>query len=247
MKLATQVGISVVALGVIGAAAYLGATAAISKVIIAIPRISKIGNSPIMASGGSMTFRAAVGWVCDTVAGMPHAKCITVMPVAMSTIAWDNVVPPDNTPGELGWTGLSTPWTLDLLAKENMYQGGIHLCTTASGDIKSAKCDDTASTTPYSSAFAYLLITTTGKTKAGNPMGSNTTTLSLVDSAAYDTNDNGVYAVQYYDPDCGIHNPITKIPACEHPKFVQTSLDMPGGSYKQYKCQHGNCQIAIDK
>jgi hypothetical protein len=244
MKIATQVGISVVALGVIGGGAYFAATVAIRRLVLVIPRISKIGNSPIMASGGSMTFRSAAGWTCDTQAGTPHTKCITSKAVAISTIEWDNVLPPDTYPGELGWTGLSTAWTLDLLAKANSYAGGVHICTSTSGDLTKG-CDGPGTSYSANASQAFILIATVGKTSAGNPSGSNTSTLSLVDSAAYDSSDLD-YAVQYYDPDCTVHNP-SKIPACEHPQTIQTSLDMPNGSYKLYKCQHGDCQIAIDK
>lgn len=234
MKL-TQAFLSVAALGVLGAGAYFGAVAAIEKAISGTVRGSHTGNSPILASGGSMTFRAVGGWSCDTAAGTPHTKCVSVSKVAMSTLDWDNVFPQSSS-GTLGWTGLSTAWTLDLYANDNQYGGGIHMCTASSGVIASATCDSSGTSYSGSSSQAYLLIATTGKTTQ------NHTTLNLVDSTAYDADagDTAIHAVQYYDPDCGVHSN-SKIPNCEHPKVVQTSLD----SGNKYKCRHGNCQIAI--
>lgn len=237
MKLATQVGISVVALGVIGVAAYLGTALAIGRAVAALERFSKIGNSPIMASGGSMTFRADGGWNCDTTSNL-HQECVSTSQVSVGTIAWDNVIPNyDDNLRTLGWTGLSKAWSLDIRARDNPNRGGVLMCTTSTNTFSgstSPACD--AATVTYgANSKTYILIMIEGSSATSGG------TLALMDSSAAES---GTSAEQYYDSGCLIHDPskVSMIPRCEHPGNITSSIDK-----NVYKCQHGNCQIAIDK
>jgi hypothetical protein len=245
VKIATQVGLSVVALGVIGAAAYLGTVAAISRAVAALERLSKIGNSPIMASGGSMTFRAAgSSWTCDTPAGSLHTWCMTQDTVYMSTVAWDNLVP-QGAPGTLGWTKLTKPWKIDILARPDGNTGGVKMCTTGTAPStatppKAPTCDvdSSPSVTSYTNNLSYIVLLIEGSSQKGG-------TLNLYDSV-YDS--AKLQAVQYYDSGCSIHNAANQtpkmvaVPPCEHPGQVTASFDTA-----TYKCQHGICQIGIDQ
>jgi hypothetical protein len=212
-----------------GVVSYFAAAQAVKGVLIALPK-TKFGNSPIMASGGSMTFRSTVGWTCDTVQGQTyHSKCVSSAPVPLGTIDWDYVAPLPGSSGTLGWTGLSSAWSLDIWARDNKngdlaMVGGVKMCTTSVGDI-SATCGGTPT---------YLLIMVEGKSVGQKG------TIGLMDSRAAEVNTS---AVQYFDTGCDVHNVNNlKIPACEHPGAIQDSIDN-----QTYKCQHGSCQISIDK
>lgn len=176
------------------------------------------GDSPVMASGGSMTFRSAQ-WSCDNPGSTAHTKCVTTNAVPTSSIDWDFVDHPDGSFGAQGWTGLSTQWMLTIFARENSNNGGVILCTSSSNVIATATCSGTG----------YILIQVTG-------LGSNGGALNLVDSNAADTG----FAVQYFDQGCNPHTKDQKQAACEHPKTILSSVDN-----QTYKCRHGNCRIAI--
>lgn len=246
MTVAARVGLSVVGLGLVGVSAYIGSAIAVGKAVFAIPRNLHIANSPIGASGGSMTFRAAkTSWVCDsvTIAGATyHTKCVTKDQVPVAGVDWDDVVPISNSVvGSLGWTDLSMPWMFDIWARNaggNALKGsgGVKLCTTSTNTISATAptCDALAAQPqPYSvPATSYILVYVEG---------SNVAKLGLMDSNAVDSGSNTV-ALQYYDSTCDIHDPakMPTVPACEHPGQIDSSIDKT-----QYKCQHGACQIGI--
>ncbi len=240
MTLAKQVAISVVVLGIVGVAAYFGAVAVLSRLIIERVRVSKIGNSPIMASGGSMTFRSAgVEWTCDNPAGPSHTKCVTAKMVSVATIQWDNVLPIGTSAGSLGWTNLTIPWAFDIWARNpggNVLKGtgGVKMCTTSTNTISATAptCDALADMPqPYSSpAMSFVLLYVEG---------SNVASLSLKDSYAAES---GTNALQYFDSSCTVHDPSMKIQACEHPGEIDSSIDKG-----KYRCVHGSCQITVDQ
>lgn len=181
-----------------------------------------------------MTFRAVGGWTCDSVTGKKyHTKCVSAQ-ASVKTIDWANVAPPDNTVGTLGWSGLTTPWSLDLWTKANP-KGGVRLCTTSTSTI-SATCDVIDKPgADYSKDPSYVLITVQGTSvAAGGELG-------LMDSNAAEA---GSKAVQYYDSLCVIHDPskANVIPACEHPGLIDSSIDKQKG----YHCRHGGCVIGIE-
>ena len=186
------------------------------------------GDSPVMASGGSMTFRSTNGWSCDTPPGNLHQRCVVGGKVDTSTIEWDDVVPlaPN---GALGWTNLQG-WTLDIYARDASSKptrkGYIEMCTTSSGNIATTSCDNKT---------GFLLISTAG---SKGVMGQ---AVSIIDSNVLETTTAPFYAVQYYDPGCQTHNG-SPIPACEHPGFIHSSIDNG-----DYICLHGKCQILVDK
>jgi hypothetical protein len=249
VRIATQAVISVVALGLIGTIAYFGSVMGTRSALFAATsgRMrglgSHIGNSPIMASGGSMTFRSTTPWFCDTVPSQNyHTKCVTTTKVSIASIAWDNVLPfSDSAVGVLGWTNLSTAWRLDIWARDvagnaadasgnPIKVGGVMMCTTSTNTI-------TANAPICGGAPTYLLIMVEGSSVDAAHSG----VLGLMDSTAAES---GTYAKQYFDSKCNVHDASNNktIPGCEHPGIIVSSIDS-----QTYKCQHGNCLIAIDQ
>jgi len=219
------------ALGAITVASFAYVAATHLKVVV-IPLSSKIGNSPIMASGGSMTFRAnTTTWNCDTVAGQPyHTKCVTAAQVPVGTIAWDNVIT-NTSLRTLGWTGLTTPWYLDIYARNTSgtvvapaQAGGVRMCTASTNVIANATCSGTG----------YILIMVKGTSVVANGK------LGLMDGSVNDSS----AAKQYFDSGCIVHTVLANntLPGCEHPGNIVSSIDG-----LTYKCQDGSCQISIDR
>jgi hypothetical protein len=269
MKL-TQVLLPVAVLGGV-VAAYFGGlqgskTGALNQGLLG----GKIANSPVMASGGSMTFRTSGGWACDTVSGQSsafHTKCVSSgqlnvvdsKGVPIGTIDWDNVLPPDThfgTPatnfGALGWSGLATPWSLDIWARDKngkavtsgsspapVEVGEVRMCTVSApfntSNNTAPQCDTSAAYAAGS--LPYILIYVNGSS-----VGSGGT-LGLLENNVNDPATGLPYAVQYYDSKCTIHDASQAIPGCEHPGIITSSLD---SSSKFYVCKDGNCVISID-
>jgi len=234
----TDVFVSIATVSALAAAFFSWEAAKIAQ--ISGGKGSHVGNSPIMASGGSMTFRSADGWSCDTVQGQSyHTKCVSASSFVVNSLDWDNVKPPPAPLfGTLGWTGLTaTAWTVDIYARDASGNvvgppfkdvPGVKLCTSSSGQLASAACGG---------APNYILIAVEGK--SNDPSGKGY--LGLVDSRVKDSS----AAEQYFDSYCTLH--VTSgIPGCEHPGAIVSSLDgsIPG---QIYQCKDGNCQIQIDK
>jgi hypothetical protein len=178
-------------------------------------------DSPITASGGSMTFRGA-GWICaNQVGGMAKVYANCVAPANVSTVGADDVqdrmtpgvVPPD--------------WPVPAKVTFHVRQTGalVMLCTSGS-----ASADGTCG------AGNFVQIQVSGIPYAG-----------LIASSAVD---GLVSAVQYYDAGCHVHGttadaktndspPMNGIPACEHPGVV----DWPDG--KSYLCKDGACRVYL--
>jgi hypothetical protein len=221
------------------AAAFLGGLEGVKlafSMILNGPNRGKIANSPIMASGGSMTFRAQGVWNCDshTVAQLTyHTLCVSSAKVTGATIDWDNVVATPDGKGALGWSGLTAAWTLDIFARGNNGSLGTHvlhqspevrMCTSNTNVAASATC---GATPPN-----YILIQVDGNSiAAGGVVG-------LVDTSLHEQ----TYAVQYFDSGCPVHTAAAGVlPACEHPgAIVVGTLDST-----VYKCKDSSCQIAI--
>jgi hypothetical protein len=193
---------------------------------------SGIGDSPILASGGSMTFRiTGTTWNCDPPPSGQnyHTKCVSSGMVPTGTVRWDNVVPTTGNVGTFGWQGLTTAWTLKLWARDDSGNsakvGRVEICTTSTNTIGSASCD---------AGTSYVLIAAKGAGVHGGSVG-------LADSNA--TDNGALTAVQYLDTSCDVHlNANKSVQACEHPGYIESSIDA-----KTYKCRHGGCQIGIDK
>jgi hypothetical protein len=195
---------------------------------------SRIGTSPIMASGGSMTFRLTdMGnkWNCVG----NNTQCVTANKVPMADFAFYDVLDGAGMlPKDL--KGLSKSWTLTMWSRNDdgttadngrQKRGKVTICTS----IDQKACDP--ANTSYGGGKAYVLIKAEG--------GSGT--VSLVDSNAADPA-SITKAKQFSDSGCKIHeNDGKPIPACEHPGIIEFS-EFSGGTFT---CQHGNCQIGIGK
>jgi hypothetical protein len=237
----TAVGI-LAAFSAIGVGAYYGMEAILGRLIIQFPRGSRIANSPIAASGGSMTFRAVAGWVCNDSGGNLHTWCTSHDMVSISTVDWDNLLA-QSASEPLGQTGLSTPWKLDIFARPLTSTAEVRMCTTSTlpSTTTAPTCDfDSAPNTTYGSNQSYLAIMIEGSSPQGGTLG--------LYNGVYDPTDptdKAIHSVQYYDSGCAIHNPAKNatIPPCEHPGIVQVYFNHMA-TYS-YKCQHGNCQISV--
>jgi hypothetical protein len=186
-------------------------------------------DSPIVASGGSMTFRTQDYWRCSSV----------------STGATGM--------NDLCWTTENIKYFREEDVQDDM--GGDAKDQNAVGTIyfslrQEAGANPKPTLAPPSQP--YIVVCTSSSTSACN---NNTnyvlvqvygSTSGLVTSKAFETNDV-VHAVQYFDKSCHVHGtvgggmdtPPGYISACEHPGYVYW-LDK-----KYYKCKDGGCRILL--
>ena len=176
----------------------------------------KVGDSPVMASGGSMTFRAQSTWNCYTPERQNTQKCVTAN--KLSPMSLDaNYVDPVTANQAFGWAGLNS-WILDLYARKPdgtpvqddgsaKKAGWVRICTSNSNVAKDATCG----------SGNYVLIAVMGVGAKGNPNSIGLAGSSAVEPA--NTPYAGTYyAEQYFDSDCNSHN-ASNMEACEHPRL----------------------------
>ncbi|MBV9770448.1 MAG: hypothetical protein JOZ32_12815 [Bryobacterales bacterium] len=191
------------------------------------------GNSPIVASGGSMTFRITGPgnlWSCDTTSPPLHQQCVSSVPVSTGDIACNDVISPDGSQANC-WSTVSKAWSLEFRVRDNPQNGGVKMCTISS--MTSTKCDAELNSVP-SYTSAYILMQIVG---ASVQTGQTPGKVALMYSSAIDSGQ----AIQYYDSGCDIHDPThSPIPACEHPGTIKNSIDNVIN-----KCRHGMCQVAL--
>jgi len=200
-----------------------------TKVPVKLPQ-SHVSDSPIMASGGSMTFRAStpLKWSCYS--ATQHPYCVTQTQFTASSIALDGIMPANNTnPVPAGFADLSqfSGW------KILMYPRAVDGSLVKSSFVEICQISKPASplpqTPPPCVGSGYILLQAHGNGVGGRPV-------SLVDSNA--SNDSSTE--QYYDPDCEVHPSGTAVPGCEHPGTI-TLVDQ-----KDYVCNHGACVITFN-
>ena len=179
-------------------------------------------DSPITASGGSMTFRAGRAWICaNPVAGMANVYLDCVAQANITTFGADDVQDPMN--ANTVPPPVATPATVTFHLRQSSAQ--IRLCTSG-----------TASAGAACGSGNYIQVHVRGAPSAG-----------LIASQAIDT---GVFAVQYYDATCHVHGttaaangndapPQMSVPACEH----AGNIDWPNGVL--YNCKHGACRVYL--
>lgn len=186
-----------------------------------------VGDPPIMASGGSMTFRARAGWSsCTTVGSGSSAvtTCISQKQIDGSEIALDGVVPTTaGAPIPAGWSDITTQWTIDMYARDAAGQiartSGVHLCTSdAAGNCGAAAINST-----------YVKIWNFGQ--GVNNTGTNLIPISVQDSAQ---------GYQYRDNGCSPQNG----QGCEHPGAVNITVS---GSSNSLSCHNGACEISLGR
>lgn len=186
-----------------------------------------VGDSPVMASGGSMTFRAKKGWNCPS-----STVCMTVNSFDLSEVDFSGLVPLDKTTNVLvptAWASLaSVSWQVTLNARDS--EGGltsgnyVMLCPFALDPItKQPICGAAGTSGP-------LLI----QVKSSN----NSATLSLQQGKSENYVDDTDSVVRYQDSSC---SKVPDDPVCEHIGQV----DLNTTPTASYKCLHGRCEIRI--
>lgn len=188
--------------------------------------MSHVSDSPIVVSGGSMTFRALKYWTCDNSDAPLSTHCYS--PASnLSTITSDDLL------GSSGnWASdynIGGPWTIKLFPRDkNGKTSGaagvsIVLCSTSAADF---------STNCSGSGYVRIFVT-------GGP--------ALLTSNAKEPSVAGSLAIQYFDPACQLHGttngssdkPPSAVYACEHPGNVTFADGSP------YTCVNGMCRIVI--
>ena len=190
------------------------------------PIVRGAGDSPVMASGGSMTFRSKNGWTCDTPNSTKHHSCFATLPSPhyLYLDGGDKSFP----------TSKFKNWAVVMSARgfgtTNGTTGQVKLCSSVDGQKCSAKGD---------TAITGVLVTHLGhgvKRFFGNG------TLEFVDSLAVES---GTFAFQYRDSGCNVHSDKHAYPDCEHPGEIDLSdLDAPPST--TYHCRNGQCRVYID-
>ncbi len=187
----------------------------------------KVTDSPIMASGGSLTFRSPTAWTCNPA----RTACSTQPAAPLTTINQDDLDsqsgPPPNLPP------ISQPWTIQFAPRNA--QGGLNGAAGVSVTLCSATSDfhDQNCGGNNPSLVKVFVV--------GGPL--------LIQSRARE-DQTKLTAVQYYDAGCQVHGiptapgsttdtPIIPIPACEHPGVVTYADGKP------YTCLHGACRVYI--
>jgi hypothetical protein len=190
-------------------------------------------DSPIVASGGSMTFRAQRGWTCSPsgsgMAGMNDfcwaRDSISYFRVEDVQDDNGNQINDQQQPSGIVYFNLrqpdGTPSPKPQVPPTNPY---IKLCTSGSNQANVGCNQQTG----------YILVQVYGPNSG------------LITSKAFEPN-AAVKAVQYFDVTCHVHGttsastdtPPPYIPACEHPGWVGW-LDN-----NSYKCKHGGCRVLL--
>jgi len=184
---------------------------------------SKI-ESPILASGGSMTFRSHSTWACSN-----PQTCTTT--VSTTTLTAERLYQPV---GNNNWNGAPSPLV-------SMNPVTLYMRPDNGDPGMNAPASPGASTTPY------ITITNTGTTIQVQVTNVSGTQAVLVDSSATEPARNGltpVYSKQYFDPGCRLHGTLfvpipSTIIACEHPGWVLFA------DQQNYLCLHGLCAITL--
>jgi hypothetical protein len=187
-------------------------------------------DSPISASGGSMTFRALTDWACvKPVAGLlnVYGEC----DAQVSNVAYFRVDDVDNQGNEIADANQAYGKVIFYLRQASgpAWTGGakVTLCTAATAD---GACDTTMT--------GWVRLVVDGSSTAG-----------LVKSNATDQNDGSTFGhtVQYFDSTCHLHGTVSaandtapaSIQACEHPGTVNWV------NRTNYSCVDGGCRVAL--
>ena len=207
-------------------------------------------DSPITASGGSMTFRAQSKWTCSTPTSPSNVSTVCIASTGIASFGATRLYRLDTNSNFL-----SAP----SYGRGSGYESGAvtFYLRPASGDPGATAPTPSTTTTPYivlcTSSFGSYDIACSGtnyiQVQVYNVATPTPTHAILVASAAVEpsTSDyaSASYAIQYFDPACAVHGtasvPIpSPIPACEHPGWV-TWVDK-----QSYLCVHGLCSVALD-
>jgi len=218
-------------------------------------------ESPILASGGSLTFRSPYGWTCTpTAAGaMTFSYCYTGQSITKIVFSAHYLFRPDST-SISGYTPapdnsnnpLSTGAVSFMLRQPNADAGSqppqatspvppyVELCTS-----KYQSLDNNCGT---SSGYFQVQVHNSGSSNAVLICSNGVEVLGF---ACPPTSTGPIYAVQYFDPTCHVHGttnsggstdkPPPYVPACEHPGWVQWPVD----NY-YYSCRSGSCWVTLD-
>jgi hypothetical protein len=194
-------------------------------------------DSPITASGGSMTFRSQSMWSCSSPIGQPPISTICTSATnitAFSAIRLYRQDPNNNT------NFFSAP----------SYSSSNALADTVTFYIRNSSGDPGPAPTPHTSPSTPFITLTSGggqvKIQVNNV---NNSQAGLVNSDAGEPSGSTnvpatTYAVQYFDPTCLVHGtsniPPSPVPACEHPGWVNW-VDS-----QNYLCVDGVCWVALD-
>lgn len=190
-------------------------------------------DSPITASGGSMTFRAKSGWTCSSAkTGMPGMNDFCWAQTNISKFEVEDIQ--DDLGNQIGNANQSSGTVYFNL---RMDDGSLNppfpnkpkstpppvpyiaLCTSDSNDPKMGGCNGKTK---------YVLVRVYGPNS------------SLVTSKAFENNAS-VFAVQYFDTTCDVHDAaLHYVPGCEHPGWVLWGFDN-----KYYRCKHGGCRLFL--
>jgi hypothetical protein len=193
-------------------------------------------DSPVTASGGSMTFRSQSMWTCSVpTSASPNLPtfCTTASTIgAFTALRLYRPDPNSSTNFFSAPTSSSSsaiPETITLYMRKD------------SGDPGATAPTTTSTTTPY------IKLTSSGSSVTIQVYNVNNSRSGLVMSNAVETSNSPpatptTYAVQYFNPDCPIHvmPPPSTILACEHPGWVNW-VDT-----QNYLCVDGLCLIGLD-
>jgi len=230
MTIEQRLRITTITAGVLGLAAIVSWVALFLRP--AVKKATPI-ESPILASGGSMTFRAYSPWVCSLPLGGANVStdCAALANVtSFSSVGVEQPMSATEAPQNYVGNGTVVFHTRDQAGHLPNSTVSIRLCMSQSS-APGGPC-------ATSNITAVQLHVT-------NPSGSSA---GLVGSNAVeppDANTRQTYAVQYFDPACPVHGtsayliPPNNIPACEHPGHV----DWPDGG--PYRCRSGACWVFL--
>jgi hypothetical protein len=201
-------------------------------------------ESPIVASGGSMTFRSQSTWNCSAPSNQVYV-CITSGSISSLSASGLYMQNPSNNSQYY-----AAPTTITSSAKIRFYLRQSNGTPSTSGVQSIVLC--TSSSSSYDSTCNG---TGNVQIQAYNATNSNYPPV-LVASNAVEPNSTyapQTYAEQYFDPTCLVHGsppntptqpatdvPLTPIPACEHPGYV-TWVDN-----NTYACVEGACWVNVD-
>jgi hypothetical protein len=191
-------------------------------------------ESPILASGGSMTFRAYRPWTCAAPVGnTPSIACVALANVtSFGSAGVENLM--STTPAPNQGPGIGNG-TVVFHMRDRM--GGL-----SSSGVSVTLCMSQSAMPGGACATSNI---TTVQIKVTNPSGSSAGLVTSYAVEPADAHTSATYALQYFDPACPVHGtsaypiPPNNIPACEHPGYV----DWPDSS--QYRCRSGTCWVFL--